>query len=519
MASEDGWEPFPASADQCVWITVPGTGVSLQLLQGQPSIIMRAFAADFNAYIEPLRDPDSAGWTPTNSVPTSNHLNGTAMDLNWNSHPFQTRGTFTADQMTVVRELLAFYANTIYWGGDWTDPVDEMHWQMDYDTYGSVITANFIAQFIRADGFSTFRRGNAPIAGPQPQLSGSDEYAEKIIAEGQRRGITPRGIEIALATGLVESNLQVYANEKVPDSMNIPHDAVGSDGYSVGIFQQQVVGPPWWWGDAATCMDPTSSAGLFYDRLVKLDYNGPNSPGSYAQAVQDSAYPDRYDQRFNDAVALYNRLVATTSSGDDELSAEDSATIAAMAAQLDKLCTEYTPDRRAPSRSFFAEDQIWGETPLGFLWNVDGNMNELYMTLGYLMGVTSIEDDVERVANGVAPASWAGSQLDATGKRWLAEVGQQWCQGLISLRAAMQTSFTNSGVPVATPAVAPVTPAPQVVYLPAPAVSSAPSTTGQVLGNAYDSLAALLATDALGDSEKSALTALISVIQTKIQGA
>ena len=60
-ASENGWSPAKARPDQCVWVTVPGTTVSLQLLQGQPMAIMRAFAADFNAYVEPLRDADSAG--------------------------------------------------------------------------------------------------------------------------------------------------------------------------------------------------------------------------------------------------------------------------------------------------------------------------------------------------------------------------------------------------------------------------------------------------------------------------
>jgi hypothetical protein len=140
----------------------------------------------------------------------------------------------------------------------------------------------------------------------------ADDYARAVIAEGQRRGITPRGVQIALATVYVESDWLMYANSKVPDSLNIPHDAVGSDGFSVGLFQQQVVmgANGWWWGDAATCMDPALSAGLFYDRLAKLDYNGPNSPGSYAQAIQQSAFPDRYDQRFPDAVDLYNRLAA-----------------------------------------------------------------------------------------------------------------------------------------------------------------------------------------------------------------
>ncbi len=138
-----------------------------------------------------------------------------------------------------------------------------------------------------------------------------DQVAQYFITEGQRRQITPRGIVICISTGLVESNLTVYANSKVPASMAIPHDAVGSDGFSVGPLQQQVVmgAGGWWWGDAATCMDPTQSCGLFYDRLVKLDYNNSSlSPGSFAQAIQQSAFPDRYDQRMGDAQAIYNRL-------------------------------------------------------------------------------------------------------------------------------------------------------------------------------------------------------------------
>lgn len=136
-----------------------------------------------------------------------------------------------------------------------------------------------------------------------------DDVARAFIAEGRRRNITERGIIICIATGLVESDLIVYANNKVPESLQLPHDAVGSDGHSVGPLQQQVIwGNGWWWGDAKTCMDPTSSAGLFYDRLAKLDYNGSSSPGSYAQAIQRSAYPDRYDQRMNEAREIYRRL-------------------------------------------------------------------------------------------------------------------------------------------------------------------------------------------------------------------
>ncbi|TDO18114.1 peptidase C39-like protein [Mycobacterium sp. BK086] len=152
----------------------------------------------------------------------------------------------------------------------------------------------------------------APVHVPEPNdLNAKDRHALDVIQEGHRRLITPRGIQIALATCYVESNFIIYANAKVPDSMTNPlREAVGADGFSVGIFQQQVVhgANGWWWGDAATCMDPTLSAGLFYDRLARLNYNGPNSPGSYAQAVQSSAFPDRYDTRMGDAEQLYNRL-------------------------------------------------------------------------------------------------------------------------------------------------------------------------------------------------------------------
>ena len=81
----------------------------------------------------------------------------------------------------------------------------------------------------------------------------------------------------------------------------------------MGLFQQQVVGPPWWWGDAATCMDPYKSAQLFFQRLAgNTDYNSDaNTPGSYAQAVQQSAFPDRYDERMADAAQACGCVVSS----------------------------------------------------------------------------------------------------------------------------------------------------------------------------------------------------------------
>ncbi|ACH62909.1 lysin A [Mycobacterium phage BillKnuckles] len=183
MPSENGWEPARASASQCEWVRIPGTNVTLQLLKGQPLAILRAFAADFHAYVEPLRDADSAAYTPTNSVATSNHLNGTAMDLNWNSHPFKVLNAgFTPEQIAIIRELLAFYEGTVFWGNDWNSPKDAMHWNLGYNTYGNPKTADFIARKIRADGYSTFRRGSAP-ASAAPILAAATGLSEARAAE------------------------------------------------------------------------------------------------------------------------------------------------------------------------------------------------------------------------------------------------------------------------------------------------------------------------------------------------
>ena len=169
-ATEDGWPLVDEGS--CNWITVPGTNppVHLEIQVGQPTAILRAWAADWNAYVEPLRDADSACWTPGNSVlgtpgqnNGSNHLGGTACDLNWADHTFRVSyAGFNQAQIDTVRQMLDFYEDTVFWGQDWDTPKDSMHVQMGYNTYGNPHTADFIARKIRPDGCSTFRRGAMP---------------------------------------------------------------------------------------------------------------------------------------------------------------------------------------------------------------------------------------------------------------------------------------------------------------------------------------------------------------------
>jgi predicted chitinase len=201
--SENKWPMVDGAS--CIWTRIPGANASLQIREGLPLQIMRAFAADYNEHVEPVFDADSACWTPTNSVASSNHLSGTAMDLRWNSHPFHKKNTFNSQQMATIRELLGFYENTIWWGGDWNSPIDEMHWQMGYDTYRNPHTDDFVKRKIRSDGRSTFRRGG----GPTELLTAATVLARAInVPVGVAEGLLP-DIRIGLITSDCNTPLRI----------------------------------------------------------------------------------------------------------------------------------------------------------------------------------------------------------------------------------------------------------------------------------------------------------------------
>src|SRR5690606_27246954 len=58
---------------------------------------------------------------------------------------------------------------------------------------------------------------------------GAENYVRDIARAAKDLGLSFDGAKIGVATALVESELRMYANRNVPESMNLPHDAVGSD--------------------------------------------------------------------------------------------------------------------------------------------------------------------------------------------------------------------------------------------------------------------------------------------------
>lgn len=144
---------------------------------------------------------------------------------------------------------------------------------------------------------------------------------------------THRAIAACLACCLVESGLTMYANSNVAASMGHPHEQVGSDHASVGLYQQQVPS----WGTVDQCMDPKQSTLLFLGRgggrqpgltslpRYRFSYVGQSQAqhwfdmpvGSAVQAVQVSAFPTRYAERLADAEAIIAHFAAPPPPEDD----------------------------------------------------------------------------------------------------------------------------------------------------------------------------------------------------------
>ncbi|WP_141012953.1 M23 family metallopeptidase [Nocardioides sambongensis] len=147
-------------------------------------------------------------------------------------------------------------------------------------------------------------------------------HAAIIIAIGsQTAGVGSDGITVALMAGLTESWLRMLANPTAyPESTRYPNDGSGADSDSLGIFQMR---PTAGWGTVPELMDPTYQARAFYGGANGPNHGSPRglldipgwramSKGAAAQAVEVSAYPDRYTNTMPLAVAILDRLTSTS---------------------------------------------------------------------------------------------------------------------------------------------------------------------------------------------------------------
>jgi cell wall-associated NlpC family hydrolase len=132
--------------------------------------------------------------------------------------------------------------------------------------------------------------GGSQSIGGSPWNAEQTENAATIVDAVVRRGLPKRAAVIAISTVIVESRL-----------VNVGH----GDRDSLGLFQQR---PSQGWGNPEQVLNPAYAIGIFLDRLVALPGWSTRPPGEAAQAVQRSAFPDRYAPQEAPAGALVDRF-------------------------------------------------------------------------------------------------------------------------------------------------------------------------------------------------------------------
>ncbi|MET7962377.1 peptidase M23 [Micromonospora zamorensis] len=145
----------------------------------------------------------------------------------------------------------------------------------------------------------------APVAGlDEDQM----ENAEAIVRTGRKMGVPRRGLVIAVATAMQESNLYNVASGVLPESQDYPHQGVGWDHDSVGLFQQRSSSG---WGPVGRLMDPEFATRQFLAALEQVPGWQRMRLTDAAQAVQVSAYPEHYQQHEWRATRVVDAIVPT----------------------------------------------------------------------------------------------------------------------------------------------------------------------------------------------------------------
>ncbi|GGO85039.1 lipoprotein [Nocardioides phosphati] len=132
------------------------------------------------------------------------------------------------------------------------------------------------------------------------------------------------GIVIALMAALTESSLRLLSNTNAyPESATYPNDGNAGDHDSLGLFQMR---PSTGWGSVQNLMDTEYEAEAFYGGPSGPSHGSPRGlldipdwkllpKGAAAQAVEVSAFPDRYAAYEPVAEAIVDALATGSTSG------------------------------------------------------------------------------------------------------------------------------------------------------------------------------------------------------------
>ena len=127
------------------------------------------------------------------------------------------------------------------------------------------------------------------------------DNATTIVQVGLALGISERGLVVALATAMQES--QLY---------NLGHLGANNDHDSLGLFQQR---PSMGWGSEAQLTDPVYSATVFYLALQRVSGWESMQVTVAAQRVQRSKFPNAYAKWETDATSLSKQILCNETAG------------------------------------------------------------------------------------------------------------------------------------------------------------------------------------------------------------
>jgi len=131
-----------ARKDESKLVYIKGGSLRTQVLKGDVATVLGWFVREFNATVEKI-DLTLFGWRSIETNLTvggssdSNHVSGTALDINGARHPWEQRvgktlaSGFSATQVARIRLLQHACSGVVHWGGDYNPRFrDWMHFDV-----------------------------------------------------------------------------------------------------------------------------------------------------------------------------------------------------------------------------------------------------------------------------------------------------------------------------------------------------------------------------------------------------
>lgn len=162
--SENGWPIVDTQDIQTSFI--PGmNNVRIELLKGDVTTVLVAWLTWYHQNVEPIdlfQPRDEWGFSWDNDVDDSNHLSGTAVDINATQYPWG-RYVMKQDRIDKINQGIRLFEGNVFWGRNWQRP-DEMHFQIGHDDVGRLAA---FAQKLK-DGYLSIYKPADPNAFPLP---------------------------------------------------------------------------------------------------------------------------------------------------------------------------------------------------------------------------------------------------------------------------------------------------------------------------------------------------------------